>query len=130
MTSLPHDATDLLLAPVVLALDARIEELGRLDAEQLSFGVALESDRPDWTRQLREESLIRAVSHLIDCHGWQLSWDPRGLRVSHGTNAVVLGVPATFVAYLEGRVREGKDDAGAGETTVRDETSVALGPWC
>lgn len=102
MTSLPHDATDMLLAPVVLALDARINELGRLDAERLSLHVALETDMPDWTRELRAESLIRAITRLIDCHGWRLSWDPRGLRVSHGSRTVVLGVPDSFTGYIEG----------------------------
>jgi hypothetical protein len=111
MTSLPHDTTDLLLAPVVLALDARISELGRLDPEQLAMHVALTGDTADWTRQLREQALIRAVSHLIDCHGWELSWDPRGLRVSHGGHTVVLGVPRTFAAYLEGAAG-GAESAG------------------
>ena len=102
MTSMPHDTSDLLLAPVLLALDARIAELAELDAERLSLDVAVEGDMPDWTRQMREEALLRAISYLIDCHGWQLAWDSRGLRVSHGRHALVLGVPPTFMAYING----------------------------
>ncbi|MGH3188463.1 MAG: hypothetical protein ACRDOL_14545 [Streptosporangiaceae bacterium] len=101
MTTRPHDMTDLYLAPVLLAVDARIEELGRLDKERLAYEVALESDSPDFTRPFREEALIRTVTHLIDRHGWELSWDPRGLRLTHDVHTLVLGVPAVFVEYLE-----------------------------
>jgi hypothetical protein len=102
MTTLPHDITDLHLAPVVLALDARIEELGALDLKRLRFEVALESDMADWNREMRESGLLTAVQHMIDCHGWQLSWDPRGIRMTHGEHRLVLGVPATFVEFLSG----------------------------
>jgi hypothetical protein len=98
----PHDVTDLYLSPVVLAVDARIEELGRLSKDQLDYEVALEGDLPDFTRQMREEALIRTVTHVIDRHGWEFSWDPRGLRLSHEAHALVLGIPAVFVDYLEG----------------------------
>ena len=102
MATRPHDIPDLYLAPVALAVDARIEELGQLDKERLTYEVALESDSPDYTRQLREEALIRTVTHLIDTHDWQFSWDPRGLRLIHETHTFVLGIPAVFVEYLEG----------------------------
>ena len=102
MTTVPHDVTDLYLAPVVLAVDARIEELGSLDPEQLAHHVALVSDQPDWTRDLRESALLRAVEHLIDCHSWELSWDERGIRLTHSGHQLVLGVPATLVEYVSG----------------------------
>ena len=66
MATRPHDISDLYLAPVALAVDARIEELGQLDKERLAYEVALESDSPDFTRHLREEALIRTITHLID----------------------------------------------------------------
>jgi hypothetical protein len=93
---------DLYLAPVVLAVDDRIEDLGRLDKDGLAYEVALESDSPDFTRPIREDALIRTVTHLIDCHGWELSWDPRGLRLTHDAHTLVLGIPAVFGEYLEG----------------------------
>jgi hypothetical protein len=102
MTAMPHDATDLYLAPVLLAVDARIEELGKLDKGQLAYEVALESDSPDTTRQMREEALIRTITHLIDRHHWDFSWDSRGLRLAHHAHTVVLGVPAVFLEYLGG----------------------------
>lgn len=105
MTARPHDLADLYLSPVVLAVDARIEELGRLGKDQLDYEVALESDLPDFNRSMREESLLRAITHLIDRHGWEFSWDPRGLRLSHDEHALVLGIPAVFAEYLEGSPR-------------------------
>jgi hypothetical protein len=101
MATRPHDITDLYLAPVVLAVDARMEALGRLDRSALAYEVALESDSPDLTRRMREEALIRTITHLIDCHDWELSWDPRGLRLVHEGHTFVLGVPAVFREYLE-----------------------------
>jgi hypothetical protein len=102
MTIRPHDVADLHLAPVVLALDARIVELGLLDPEALARRVALEGDTPDVTRDLRSAGLLRSIRYFIDCHAWELSWDVRGLRLTHGKNRVVLGVPASFEAYVSG----------------------------
>ncbi len=97
----PHDVTDLYLAPVVLAIDARIEELGRLDKDQLAHKVAFQSDSPDNIRGVSEEALIGTVTYLIDNHGWEFSWDPRGLRLTHDERTLVLGVPAVFLEYLK-----------------------------
>ena len=102
MTTLPHDVKDLYLAPVVLAVDARITELGRLQARELAVAVALESDCPDWTRELREEAVLRAVSRQTELHGYSLAWDERGIRITHGDHTLVLGVPAGLSAYLDG----------------------------
>lgn len=101
MTTVPHDISDLHLAPVVLALDARIDELGRLDLDELALRVAL-SGGEEWTREQRDAGLLEAVRDVIDCHGWTLSWDPRGVRMTHGKHSVVLGVSATFADYLSG----------------------------
>jgi hypothetical protein len=94
----PHDITDLYLAPVALAVDARIQELAHMDKDRLAYEVALESDSADFTRPMREEALIRTITHLIDCHDWKFSWDPRGLRLTHDAHTFVLGVPALFLA--------------------------------
>jgi hypothetical protein len=105
MATRPHDRTDLYLAPVVLTVDTRIEELGRLDKDKLAYEIGLESDLPDFTRSMREEALIRTVTHLIDSHDWEFSWDPRGLRLTHEAHTFVLGIPAVFLEYLEGTAR-------------------------
>jgi len=102
MAAVPHDLPDLYLAPVTLAVDAQIEELGRLDIDALTTEVGIESDMADWTRSMREDALIRTVQHLIDCHGWTFSWDTRGLRLTHGGHTFVLGIPPVFLEYLSG----------------------------
>jgi len=104
MTKRPHDLTDLYLAPVLLAIDARIEELGQLGKKALVYEVALDSDVPDITRPMREEALIRTITHLIDTHRWAFSWDPRGLRLAHDSHAFVLGIPASLRDYLDGNL--------------------------
>lgn len=103
MATRPHDVADLYLAPVVLAVDARIEELGQLNKSELAYQVALESDSPDLTRRMREEALIRTVTHLVDRHAWEVSWDQRGLRLAHDGHTLVLGIPAVFGEYLDDR---------------------------
>jgi hypothetical protein len=100
MSDRPHDVTDLYLAPVLLAVDARIEELGKLDKGGLAYEVALESDLPGVTRQMREEALIRAITHMTETHHWAFSWDPRGLRLTHDAHTFVLGMPAVLLDYL------------------------------
>jgi hypothetical protein len=102
MSDRPHDVTDLYLAPVLLAVDARLEELGQLDRGRLAYVVALESDLPDVTRQMREEALMRAITHLTDTHHWTFSWDPRGLRMAHDAHTFVLGLPAPLLDFLAG----------------------------
>lgn len=100
MSDRPHDVTDLYLAPVLLTVDARLEELGQLDKRRLAYEVALESDLPDITRQMREEALMRAITHLTDTHHWTFSWDPRGLRMRHDAHTFVLGLPAALLDFL------------------------------
>jgi hypothetical protein len=100
MADRPHDVTDLYLAPVLLAVDARIEELGMLDKDGLAYEVAIESDSPGIARHMREQALIRTITHLIDTHHWEPSWDPRGLRITHDAHTFVLGIPAVFLDYL------------------------------
>lgn len=100
MTAHPHDIADLYLAPVVLAVDARIDELGQLDPEALAFRIALESDLADTTSQLREAGLLRAVAYLIELHDWKISVDPRGIMLTHKQHTVVLGMPQSFTDYL------------------------------
>jgi hypothetical protein len=106
VAALPRDIPDVYLAPVVLAVDARISELSGLDVEALAFQVALASDQPESTRSLRESGLITAIQHHVDCHGWTIQWDARGIRLSHDEHSLVLGVPPTFAEYLSGVSRK------------------------
>lgn len=105
MAVVPRDISDLYLAPLTLTLDARIEDLSRLALDELYKRVALVSDRPDWSRELREEALLRTLTQAIETHDWTLSWHARGVEVHHGDRRVVLGVPETFTDYLDGKHR-------------------------
>jgi hypothetical protein len=100
MSELPHDISDLYLAPVVLELEARINGLAQLNDEKLALQVALESNEPDWTADMRRDAILRTVAHLVDLHGWRLAWDVRGIRASHGKRSFVIGVPASFHRYV------------------------------
>ena len=102
MPNLPHDVSDLYLAPVILSIDSRLDDLGTLDAHALAQRVAIESNRPDWNREEREQALLASIQHFVDCRGWEMTWDPRGLRLSHDEHTVVLGVPANLAQYLSG----------------------------
>ena len=51
---------------------------------------------------MREGALITTIQHMIETHHWTLSWDPRGLRLSHDGHTLVLGIPATCREYLDG----------------------------
>lgn len=105
MPTLPRDLEDLRLAPVLLALDAQIDDLARLGATELAARVALESGMLDRTPVEREKALLESVRHCIDLHGWHLTQDPRGVRVTHGAHTLVLGAPASFEAYVGGSAR-------------------------
>ena len=102
MTERPHDIPDLYLAPVALAVEARVTELGVLDDEELALRVGLASDKPDWSADLRRDALLNTISHLIEMHGWSVSWDARGVRLSHGSHSLVLGVPSNLQRYVDG----------------------------
>jgi hypothetical protein len=108
MTVLPRDVADLYLAPVILAVDARIEKLSRLRPDELAFEIALEGDHPEWTTGLREAGLLQAIERRVDTHDWELSLDRRGIRMTHGQHTLVLGIPDTFTAYCSGSWTEGR----------------------
>lgn len=100
MTERPHDIPDLYLAPVALAVDARLADLGKLSVPELRQAVAAASDLGDWTRDMRSRALLETVGHLVERHGWDLDWDPRGVRLKHGEHTIVLGIPPVFEEYL------------------------------
>ena len=100
MTAAPHDISDLYLAPTLLALDARIDELGGLSADDLAFTVAVSSDTADWTPEMRSDALLRTLGHLINRHGWELDIVGRGLRISHAGRSVVLGLPPSLWEFV------------------------------
>ena len=97
----PHDVTDLLLAPVALQVDERLERFAELDRDALHRRVVLESNNETWERTRRGADVVHSVTRLLDLHGWRASWDDRGVRLSHGSRSIVLGVPRNVTAYVE-----------------------------
>jgi hypothetical protein len=102
LSPVPRDLNDLYLAPVALALDSRIAELGAMSYDELRMAVGSASDEPDWTREIRIEGLLRTVTYLTDTHGWSVDWDVRGVRLSHDKYAIVLGIPPVFREFVAG----------------------------
>ena len=102
MTTRPTDLTDLYLAPVALKIDRHLAELAGKTVEGIRLWIALATDHEAATAEERRILALRALQHEVDTHHWNLTIEPRGLRLSHGENALVLGIPASLRAYLEG----------------------------
>ena len=98
----PHDVTDLRLAPITLLVDARLEELSALDAAQLAEAILFGSNRQPHSEAERGEALVAAATHLIDLAGWQATWDPRGVRLTHDSHSLVLGVSRRLTDFVAG----------------------------
>ena len=100
MRTVPHDLDDLLLAPVALQVEDRLVELGALGRDELPSRLALDSDLPGWDVERRTQQVLVSVRRDLELHGWELSWDPRGIRLRHGVHALLLGLPASLVDYV------------------------------
>ena len=100
MTIRPHDITDLYLSPVALALDRRLESLSHLTQHQLNVDLAVAMNQTPTDAASRARLSLESLGELIPTHGWTLSWSPRGLRLSHDTHELVLGIPENLRAYL------------------------------
>lgn len=98
----PHDLSDLYFAPVVLAVDARLRELGALPPDELRERIALAGDRPADSYEDRRTGVLSAATELIELHHWQTDLEARGLRLFHEDHALVLGLPDTIRDYLAG----------------------------
>jgi hypothetical protein len=68
--------------------------------DELAYGVDLDSDAPGLTCGQRAAALLETVRHFIECHGWALLWDSRGIRLTHDTHSLVLAVPPIFAEYV------------------------------
>ena len=101
MQQMPHDVTDLVLAPVALQIDERLDRLGALDTDELLFLLALETDRDAHTLDQRRSLLLETLGRDVDTRGWELDWDPRGLRLRHEGRGLVLGLPPKVKAFVE-----------------------------
>lgn len=100
MAERPHDMTDLYLAPVVLELDARLEEMAALTEDELGYQVILETDIEPRDTAERRKALVETIRRRAELHGWTLSLHARGLAVSHDAHSFVLGLPDNVRAYI------------------------------
>jgi hypothetical protein len=100
MIPLPRDTADVLLAPVVLAVDQQLQQLSGLDETEIALFVVLCTDRQAGSADSRHALLLEALTRQVDTHDWDLSWDPRGLLMEHAGRRVVLGVPPSVASFL------------------------------
>jgi hypothetical protein len=96
----PHDPTDLLLSPVALAIDERLEQLAALDEAELRSRILWETNMQPRNPAEAADALVASVTYLLDTHGWEVSWDTRGIRLHHDDHAVVLGVPDNLSDFV------------------------------
>lgn len=96
----PNDRIDLLLAPVALEIDARLQSLAEMDADALNFRIALEGNVDLSNTSMIHEGVIEASTNGINMHHWLASIDVRGLRLSHGDHTLVLGFPENLRELL------------------------------
>lgn len=104
MTARPHDLSDLYLSPVALELDRRLGQLEGLTEAELEFEVTLTTDRQPCDVAARPALVLDMLTRYLKTHGWEVSWVPRGLCVSHADHHLVLGVPPNVGAYLVNEV--------------------------
>ncbi|HYF73461.1 MAG TPA: hypothetical protein VD864_11615 [Nocardioides sp.] len=98
----PRDLTDLYLAPLLIALEERLEQLAPLNPGALAFEIILVTNQEPRDRAERAGMVIEVLQTGLDLHGWTLSLEPRGLRVEHAGRGVVLGLPTNLRDYLVG----------------------------
>ena len=101
MTTRPHDVTDLYLAPIALHLDAELERMSAYSERELQLEVALATNREPTSAADRHATMLAALTHHQDPHGWDIQWCQRGLRLTHLGRSLVLGVPDSVRSYLQ-----------------------------
>ena len=104
MPDLPHDVDDIRLAPVALHVEDRLRELAILSPEEMRLRVALDTNTGGGDREHRSAAMLATIARDVPLGGWELAWDERGLRLQHGVHQLVLGVPASVTAYVEGQL--------------------------
>jgi hypothetical protein len=96
----PHNFDDIMLAPVALAIDARIEELAALTGAELDYRIALDANVDTSVPEQRRQGLLHALTTLIEMHGWEVSLCDRGAQLTNGEHSLVLGLPEAMRVYM------------------------------
>jgi hypothetical protein len=97
----PHDPIDLMLAPVALAIDNRLQALAGLDHTELDQRIVCEINMLPRSREGAERAILEDIQYLIPTRGWELSWDVRGIRLQHRDHSLVLGIPDNLARWVE-----------------------------
>lgn len=100
MSIRPHDITDMFLSPVALHFDRRLAALTGRTHQQIDLEVALATNREPRSADERARFLLESLTQMVPAHGWDVSWDRRGLRLSHADHEVTLGIPDSVREYL------------------------------
>jgi hypothetical protein len=98
--AIPHDATDLQLAPVALEVDRWLGDLADLSIDEIDLKLVLNTNRQTYDAADRREVLVGAIIHDVETRGWELSLHERGLRLTHEDRVLVLGLPPSVTEYL------------------------------
>ncbi len=101
MSIRPHDVTDLYLSPVALELDRRLQAMTARAPHDLDVEVALSTNSEPTIASSRAALMLAHLTRQIELHGWQVSWEDRGLGLRHGEHMLTLGLPDSVRQYIE-----------------------------
>lgn len=104
MSTNPHSAADLALAPVLINVERNLARLR--DTPDLEYELSLElNDDSAWyhTAAERAHRVQQVATRGVDAHGWtiQPSSDYQGLIVRHGGYQVSVMLGSRLAAYVE-----------------------------
>jgi hypothetical protein len=100
MTKRPRDLVDLMLAPVALAIDDRLQELAAMTGDELDRCVVWETGMLPGGRRSAQRAILDDLTSLVPTRGWELTWDVRGVRLQHRDHGLVLGVPDSLARWV------------------------------
>jgi hypothetical protein len=101
----PHSPSELALAPVLIAIERRLEQLRASDDLELLLSLDLD-DQERFYHGAAERAgrLEKFATRELDLHGWTVRPTPDlyGLAVQHGEYTVSVMFGKRLVGYVEG----------------------------
>ena len=79
--NVPYDRVDLYLAPVVLRLDAWLQEWSDASERDIAVRIAFTTNEEPRDVSGRKQALVHAAGHDVELHGWVVDFVDRGLRM-------------------------------------------------
>jgi len=104
-TPLPHSPSELALAPVLIAIERRLEQLRASDDLELLLSLDLDDQERFYHGSAeRAGRLEKFATRELDLHGWTVRPTPDlyGLAVQHGEYTVSVMFGRRLVGYIEG----------------------------